>query len=273
MTSTSDSEQDTPNARQVRAFDAASSDFARLGVHLWNPIGEATVRRTDPDPGERVLDACCGHGASAIPAARRVGPRGWVDAVDLSAPLIDELRRSAAGLPQLRAHVADVTSWPNDGYEVVQAVLGIFFFPDMTAGVDHLVSRARPGGRVGFTIWRRDSMVSAGRTLQAAVARVAGVEHGPRPPALIDRVNEAEPFRRWLAERGLRDVRVDVQERRLALTPELAWLLITGSGFMAALADLDDDQVDKVRDAYLTSLAEAGIDEVEATTLIGLGTR
>lgn len=258
---------------KVSAFDTASSDFDRLGAHLWRPIGEATVERTSPQPGERVLDACCGNGASAIPAAQRVGTEGWVDAVDLSEPLIAELDRSAAGLPQLRAHAADATAWPNDGYEVVQAVLGIFFFPDMTAGTDHLVSRARPGGRVGLTIWRRDSMVVAGRHLQAAIARVAGGEQGPRRGALIDRVNEAEAFRTWLTDRGLTDVRVETHEFWLQLTPELAWLLVTGSGFVGALADLDDAQIDKVRDSYLESLSRAGIDEVDGTTLIGVGTR
>lgn len=146
------------------AFDAAAADFTALGRHLWDPIGRTAVGLADPRPGERVLDACCGTGASAIPSARLVGPAGLVDAVDLSAPMVEELRRLSADIPALHAHQADVTTWEPDGYDVVQSALGIFFFPDMTAGTDHLISRARPGGRVVFTIWRGDSMARPAAT-------------------------------------------------------------------------------------------------------------
>ncbi|WP_280493919.1 class I SAM-dependent methyltransferase [Nocardia farcinica] len=259
--------------RFTRAFDTAGSDFDRLGVHLWNPIGSATVAATAPRPGERVLDACCGTGASALPAARAVGAGGHVDAVDLSAALIGELARHAAELPQVRTHVADATTWPHDGYDVVQAVLGVFFFPDMAAGTEHLISRARPGGRVGCTIWRRGSMVLAGKHLGNAIAAVTGTPVRERPEHPVDRIDNAEAFGSWFTERGLSDVTVVEHPLRLALTPELAWLIVTGSGFVGALADLDPDQVAAVHRRYLDSLAAAGVTDIDATTLIGVGTR
>jgi ubiquinone/menaquinone biosynthesis C-methylase UbiE len=107
-----------------RAFDAAASDFTALGHHLWGPIGTATVAAAQLGPGDRVLDACCGTGASAIPAAERVGADGTVDAVDLSAPMVEELRRRSAGLPRLRAHQSDVTTWQTDGYDAALCALG-----------------------------------------------------------------------------------------------------------------------------------------------------
>ncbi|GAA1614226.1 class I SAM-dependent methyltransferase [Actinoplanes couchii] len=259
--------------RFVRAFDTASSDFERLGQYLWKPVGQATVELTGPAEGQRVLDACCGNGASAIPAARRVGAQGLVDAVDMSAGMIGELRSLAAGLPQLHAHVADVASWPGSGYDVVQAVLGVFFFPDMAAGTEHLVSRAAPGGRVGVTIWRRGAVEAAGTHLRDAVATVTGTAPAKRPTGPIDAVNEAGAFRDWLADRGLDDVAVTTHELRLHLTPEVAWLLVTGSGYVAALSGLDPAAIGRVREAYLDSLYRSGTDELDATTLIGVGTR
>ncbi|WP_216907578.1 hypothetical protein [Nocardia noduli] len=53
----------------TKAFDSTGGDFDRLGEYLWEPIGAATVAATGPQLGERVLDVCCGTGASAIPAA------------------------------------------------------------------------------------------------------------------------------------------------------------------------------------------------------------
>lgn len=57
------------------------------------------------------------------------------------------------------------------------------------------------------------------------------------------------------------------------MTPEIAWLVITGSGYRGALTKLDPPVVQEVRDRYLTALSEAGITELDATTLIGTGRR
>ncbi|GGM89989.1 hypothetical protein GCM10011609_28590 [Lentzea pudingi] len=256
------------------AFDAAAADFTALGRHLWEPIGTTAVAVADPKPGERVLDACCGTGASAIPAARLVGTTGHVDAVDVSGPMIDELRRLSAGLPQLHAHQADVTTWPGEGYDLVQSALGIFFFPDMTVGTDHLISRVRPGGRAVFTIWRGGSMAAAGRHLGLAVAEVTNTPvPAPRPPHLIDRINQEDPYAAWLGERGLVDVEVTTNEMTLTMTPEVAWLVIVGSGFRGALTKVPADLVEAVRDRYLASLRDEGVAELDATTLIGSGHR
>ncbi|MBB4911709.1 class I SAM-dependent methyltransferase [Actinophytocola algeriensis] len=252
------------------AFDAAAADFTALGEYLWGPIGVATVAAAGLRPGERVLDACCGTGASAIPAAEAVGADGLVDAVDLSGPMVDELRGLSAGLPQLRAHQADVTTWDTGGYDVVQSALGIFFFPDMTAGTEHLISRA---GRVVFTIWRGDAMAAAGRHLGLAVAAATGTAPPKeRERSLFDRINQPGTYAAWLTERGLTEVAVTTHDMRLTMTPEVAWLVVTGSGYRGALAKLDPGTVDTVREHYLASLRADGVTELDATTLIGTGT-
>lgn len=255
------------------SFDAAAADFDRLGTHVWAPIGATTVEAARPRGGDRVLDACCGTGASALPAAVAVGAEGTVDAVDSSAPMIEVLRRSAATLPQLHGHTADVLGWNRQGYDVVQAALGIFFFPDMTAGTDHLISLARPGGRVAFTIWRSGAMETAGKHLWRAVTAVTGAETPARRRHLINEINQPDSYRAWLEERDLSDVEVAVDVRRIPLTDELAWLIITGSGYRGAITDLDAHAIAAVREHYLTSLADDGVTEIDATTLIGTGQR
>jgi SAM-dependent methyltransferase len=257
-----------------QAFDAAAADFDTLGRHLWGPIGVATVAATAPLPGDRVLDACCGTGASARPAALIVGPAGLVDAVDVSSPMIEELRRLSTDLPQLRTHQADVTTWTSRDYDVVHCALGIFFFPDMTDGTDRLVNLTRLGGRVGFTIWRSGAMVTARRHLGRAVSQATNTPPPPeRKPHLIDQINHADSYAAWLSERGLSDVEVIVNDLQLSMGPELAWLLIIGSGYRGALANLSPDMVETVRDLYLASLRDDGVTELDATTMIGVGTR
>lgn len=257
-----------------QAFDAAAADFTALGKYLWDPIGAATVAAADPQPGQRVLDACCGAGASAIPAARLVGREGRVDAVDISAPMIAELRRQAADLPHLRAHQADVTTWDGqDGYDIVQSALGIFFLPDMAADTRRLIGQARAGGRAVFTIWRGDAMAAAGRHLGLAVAEATdGDPPAEREPHPFDRINQPDTFAAWLTELGLSGVSVVEREMSLTMTADVAWLVVLGSGYRGALADLAPDVVQRVRERYLSRLQTAGVDTLDATTIIGVGT-
>ncbi|HUQ57784.1 class I SAM-dependent methyltransferase [Lentzea sp.] len=232
------------------------------------------VSVADLRPGERVLDACCGTGASAIPAARLVGRRGLVDAVDLSEPMIGELWWLSKDLPQLRAHRADVTSWTAGGYDVVQSALGISYFPDMAAGTEHLISLARPGGRVVFTIWRDGAMLAADRHLRRAIAEAMGAPPPqPRAPHPVEQINQVDRYAAWLRERGLTDVEVVVNRLALTMTPEVAWLVIAGSGFRGALAKVPAPALDTVRELYLASLRDEGLAQLDATTLIGSGCR
>jgi trans-aconitate methyltransferase len=188
--------------------------------------------------------------------------------------MVNELRRLSTDLPQLHPHQADVTTWATAEYDVVQSALGIFFFPDMTAGTDHLISRARPGGRIVFTIWRGEAMAAAGDHLGRAIAEATKTPPPEKRPAhLFDRINQPDSYAAWLAERDLSKVEVTVNELRLTMTPEVAWLVILGSGYRGTLAKLSADTVDAVREYYLASLRDAGVTELDATTLIGSGRR
>ena len=77
-------------------FADAAKSFAQLDDALWNPISTAAVSRSHPRFDERVLDACCGDGASALPTAELVGLGGHVDAVDRAAPM-DRARARTSG--------------------------------------------------------------------------------------------------------------------------------------------------------------------------------
>ncbi|WP_353807768.1 class I SAM-dependent methyltransferase [Agromyces sp. SYSU T00194] len=259
------------------AFADAAADFGVLGAQLWEPVSAATIARSRPQPGERVLDACCGDGASAIPTAELVGEEGRVDAVDRMQAMIDRLReRAGSALPQLHAHVGDALEWSEGDYDLVQCVLGVFFFDDPRAGAEHLVGLARPGGRVAFTIW------APGAIEPLAVALVDALR--PLRPQLDDvDPTEVSPVMRsasnpgalavWMGGLGLEQVRADAVPRTLEVTPELAWGLARGTGMRALFGDLGPRKVDEVRTAYLDLLAERGIDRLDAGTLIGVGRR
>lgn len=255
-------------------FASAAVSFAELDDVLWNPISTAAVARSHPRFDERVLDACSGDGASALPTAELVGVGGHVDAVDLAEPLV-EIARERAGerMPQLHLHVADVTTWESDGYDLVQCVLGIFFFPDLEADTRRLIDRARPGGRVAITVWARGALDPLPELLVGAMpaSAASGIEELMKPAP--EPADTPGTLAHWLTELGLVDVRAEAVQRHLDLTPELAWLMVMGTSLRTVVADLDDEELDGVRERYLAALAERGVASVDVTTLIAVGRR
>jgi ubiquinone/menaquinone biosynthesis C-methylase UbiE len=53
-------------ARATAIFNAASDNFDAPVMSFWNYFGQQTIDRVLLKPGDRVLDVCCGSGASAI---------------------------------------------------------------------------------------------------------------------------------------------------------------------------------------------------------------
>jgi predicted TPR repeat methyltransferase len=94
----------SPQARSAAiagVFDRAAETYDQVGVEFFGPVAEALVERTAPQVGERVLDVGCGRGASALLAARAVGPTGEVVATDRAPAMVRGLREQAGAMPWL----------------------------------------------------------------------------------------------------------------------------------------------------------------------------
>jgi ubiquinone/menaquinone biosynthesis C-methylase UbiE len=91
-------------------YNAAAEFFDDPALGFWERFGRATVDRLNLTPGASVLDVCAGTGASAIPAAVRVGPTGRVVAVDLAENLLALAERKAdqLGLSNVEIRLGDV---------------------------------------------------------------------------------------------------------------------------------------------------------------------
>lgn len=262
--------------QQVAAFDAAGADYAELASRLWDELGQILAGYAAPRRGERVLDACCGTGASALPAARAVGPAGRVDAVDLAPSLLEHGREAATGLPQLRFIHGDVSRWrPADGpYDLVQSGYGVFFLPDMDAGGSHLVSLLRPGGRFAVQTWRQGALASFAACLFDTVAAEAPAQL-PRwqPPRATGRIDTAAKLSGWLSSLGLVDGRVWNVDYVQPLTPGLAWNMVSGSGWRLLLAGLGDSARARIRGGLLRRIRQRGLTTLDAGSLAGIARR
>ncbi|WP_306232809.1 methyltransferase domain-containing protein [Agrococcus beijingensis] len=76
------------------------------------------------EPGMRILDVGCGPGSITIDLARRVGDRGRVVGIDMSAEVVETARTAAAlaGVSNVEFHVGDAYDpTPGERYDVVHA--------------------------------------------------------------------------------------------------------------------------------------------------------
>ncbi|TCK25790.1 class I SAM-dependent methyltransferase [Pseudonocardia endophytica] len=259
-----------------RFFDDGSARFAGWTPVLWDPHGAAMVDAAAPAPGERVLDACCGAGSSALPAARAVGPFGRVDGIDLSDGLLATARERAteAGLTNLEFVHTDVTSWTG-GYEVVLCGFGVFFLPDMDADTDHLIGLLGRGGRFAMTCWPTGSLDAVFRPFFAAVSEHRpDVLEAPKPQFTenSERLGAERDVAEWLAARGLSDVRVRRRELDIPIDADRGWDFLHSGPVRSVLGDVEADTVERIRQSFRDTVGAEGIDVLHAPCLVATGT-
>ncbi|MEA2826835.1 MAG: hypothetical protein QOG43_1274 [Actinomycetota bacterium] len=246
-------------------YDDASRDYEDASRDYWQHLSIRTVERLDLRPGDRVLDVPCGTGPSLIAAAERVGPSGRVIGLDYAGQMVAIARDkvSRRGLGHVEVHVGDMTaiSPPEEPYDAVVCVLGVFFVDDMPGLVRSFLDVVRPGtGRVAVAVFGERFVDPLRDVFVEAVREVA--------PAL----EVVQPWRRTAKESVLRGIFDDAGGRGVTIETDddtfpLAsgddwWRIVMGSALRRAVVDLGPDRAAEVRarcDAYIR---DHGVNEV-----------
>src|SRR3954453_11576001 len=96
--------------KAATTYNAAADHFDDGPLAFWDRYGGKTIERLRLKPGSIVLDGGCGSGASAIPAAKAVGPYGRVIGADLAKRLLAmaQAKADAQNLTNLMFHHGDM---------------------------------------------------------------------------------------------------------------------------------------------------------------------
>lgn len=268
------SELEDAKKKASTTYNAASDYYDHPANTFWGRYGRRTVERLGLATGERVLDVCCGSGASAIPAAELVGQDGSVVGVDLAENLLELARAKSKqrGLTNIQfqsgdlMHLAFEDESEDGSFDTVVCVFGIFFVPDMEAALRELRRVVRNGGRVAITTWGPRFFEPASTVFWNSIRDVRpDLYKGFNP---WDRISEVDAVVRLLGAAGLTEMEaVAESDTQTVNEPEDWWAMIMGSGYRGTVEQLSPEDRERVRGVNLDFIQRTSLRALEANVI------
>jgi ubiquinone/menaquinone biosynthesis C-methylase UbiE len=264
---------ENPQARAAFAYNAAADFYDASPLSFWEYFGRRTIELVSLPIGSRVLDVCCGTGASALPAAEAVGPTGNVIGVDLAEELLALARTKAIQrrLANIEFEIGDMLSlrFPNETFDAVVCVFGIFFLPDMAMAARELCRCVRPGGQLAVTTWGPNLFEPANDAFWRAIKDVRpDLYKGFNP---WDRINDVVSLNKILSEAGITSPKIITENRLHPIkSAEDWWTIVLGSGYRGTIEQLTWGERQKVENANLAFLRDEKISAIETNVLYAL---
>lgn len=260
-------------ARAEAVFNSASDYFDDPALSFWDRFGQRTIDRLSLRNGDRVLDVCCGSGASAIPAALSVGATGKVLGIDIAESLLQLGRNKSKlqGLENIEFQYGDFENLglPNESFDAIVCVFGIFFVPDMVEAIRELWRMVRPGGKLAITSWGKDVFEPANQIFWNAV-------EAERPDLVKkftpwDRISDPVSLQSLLEAGGATQVEVFAEADTHELTsPEDWWTMVLGGGLRGTIDQLDPDARERIRQVNLQFLQANDVHALKVNVLYAI---
>ena len=260
-------------AKAAATYNAASDHFDDAPLAFWDRYGRRTVERLALGDGALVLDVGCGSGASALPAAERVGAAGRVIGVDLAERLLRLAREKARtrGLRNVEFRCDDMTALAfEDGhFDAVVCVFAIFFVPDMERQVAELWRMVRPGGRLAITTWGPRMFEPGSSAWWAAVKQ-------SRPDLLPtvapwERITTPDALRQLLLASGIADADITAEDGQQELrSADDWWTIVLGSGYRWTVDRMDEQTAERVRADNLEPLRQNRVTSIETNVIYAI---
>jgi ubiquinone/menaquinone biosynthesis C-methylase UbiE len=267
---------ETARAKAAATYNAAADHFDDAPLAFWDRYGRRTVDRLDLALGARVLDVGCGSGASALPAAERVGPAGHVIGIDLAEGLLRMARQKARTrkLRNIEFRIGDMTALDFEGgsFDAVVCVFAIFFVPNMERQVAELWRMVRPGGQLAITTWGPRFLEPGSTLWWKSIARERpDLDRSFNP---WDRISDPSSLRRLLEESGVTGAQIVAEDGWQELQrPEDWWAMILGTGYRWTIEQMDDATAGRIRDANIRSICDSSIAAVETNVVYAVATK
>lgn len=142
---------------QRYGWDRASSSYSTFWSKQLRPAHEASVRLSNPQVGEHVVDIACGGGEVTFDVADRVGATGHVLGLDISEKMIAAAHAEATSRgssnTSFRRSDAESLDCEDASFDLALCSLGLMYVPEPAVAVAEMHRALRPSGRIAVSVW------------------------------------------------------------------------------------------------------------------------
>ncbi len=258
-------------------FDQVAGRYDNPSMRFFPFCADRLIHHLRPAPDAKILDVATGTGAVALAAAQVLGPNGRVQAIDLAENMLNMAMANIqrAGLSNVDFHVMDAESleFKSRYFDSVTCSFGIFFLPDMLAGLTSWRQVLKPGGRVMFTTFSANAFHPLAELFRQRL-ETFGITI---PTENWMRLTTEQECQELLESVGFTKTQVIKEQLGYHLNqPEDWWEIIYSSGFRGYLEKLDAEQLGRFRVEHLAEIQSLMTNKgiwLDVETLFSTGVR
>ena len=248
-----------PRERVTSVFNLVAAGYDRPELRFFPFCADRLIARFNPLPGTKLLDVATGTGVVALAAAQAVGEQGRVMAIDLAEAMLDRLQEKIVkfGVRNIDLHVMDAGSleFRRDYFDNIVCSYGIFFLPDMVAGLREWVRVLKPGGRALFTAFGKQAFQPMMERLLKQLEPYNAANEGGNAVNAAMRLAEPDSCRELLNMAGLQQIEVTTEQFGYHLKDETQWWdVLWNSGMRGKLEKIPVAQREAFRAAHLAEI-------------------
>jgi len=249
----------SPQRQTAEIFNRVAAGYDDAALRFFPFAADRLIMRLNPAPGTKILDVAAGTGVVALAAVQAVGEKGRVIAIDLAETMLDRLQEKIDkfGIRNIDLHVMDAAAleFRRNYFDYVVCSFGIFFLPDMVAGLKEWVRVTKPGGRIMFTTFGKQAFQPM---MDLFFRRLE--DYGIRPPDPVrplagTRLADPARCRELLDAAGLVDIDVATEQLGYHLKDETQWWdLLWNSGTRGWIEKVPPAKLESFRAAHLAEV-------------------
>jgi len=146
--------------QQKKDWGEAAAGWQKYDENIMGvsaPVTQMLLELVQIGPGKRVLDIACGTGEPALPAAKMVGPAGFVLATDMAPEMLEVAREKARtqGVSNVEFRLVDgeeIEVEPSS-FDAVTCRWGMMFMPEPLRFLHQAYGALKPDGRIAVSVW------------------------------------------------------------------------------------------------------------------------
>jgi ubiquinone/menaquinone biosynthesis C-methylase UbiE len=208
----------TNGAKRTHKHEKLARIYDEEILPIWaQRFGRMMLRGLDVPPKSMVLDIACGTGYPASEVLRKLDEQSRLIAIDSSSAMLDVARRKLAEVGGKRLFFRTESAFPrlsfaNDVYDAVLCNLGLQEADDPAKALRDFSRVTKPGGQVLCTLPLAGTWGEFYDIYREVLVKHDKHESLTRLDEHLKSYPQPEDLEGWMAQAGLDDARVDIEE-------------------------------------------------------------